>query len=76
VNRTVLLHGGSDRRRSPGRAFTLVELLVVIAIIAVLGALLLPTLGRAKASAQTAGCKSNLHQMAVALACYLGDYQK
>ena len=64
---------GTHGRRG---GFTLIELLVVIAIIAILAALLLSTLERAKAAAQTAGCRSNLHQMAIALACYIGDYQK
>ena len=52
-------------RTSRGCAFTLVELLIVIAIIALLAALLLPTLARGKAAAKSAACKSNLRQLGV-----------
>jgi len=54
-------------------AFTLVELLVVIAIIALLAALLLPTLGRAKEEARATVCLGNLHQVGLALQIYVQE---
>src|SRR6266542_3121820 len=55
------------------KALTLIELLVVIAIIAVLAALLLASLARAKATAQSAACKSNLRQLGISLQMYVSE---
>lgn len=61
------------RRRPVPSAFTLIELLMVIAIIAILVALLMPTLGKSKASGLNAACVNHLRQLGIATRLYADD---
>ncbi len=66
------MHARSFRRTRPARpGFTLIEVLVVVAIIAVLAAILLPSLNKAREQASGAVCRTNMHQIMLAMHTYV-----
>lgn len=63
------------RRPRAARGFTLIEVLVVVAIIALLVAILLPSLAKARHQSRQTACSANTRQMAIALTMYTGDHK-
>jgi prepilin-type N-terminal cleavage/methylation domain-containing protein/prepilin-type processing-associated H-X9-DG protein len=74
MHRTKPKIPGTRSVPAPARGFTLIELLVVIAIIAILAAMLMPALAKARLQGKSAACRSNQRQLAVASTTYTLDF--
>ena len=70
-----MLHFASGRWKTERKSFTLIELLVVISIIAVLAAMLLPALGKARDKARSSQCINNLRQIGIGMVNYANMYK-
>lgn len=75
IRKCISVSASQESPAPTSAGFTLIELLVVFAIIAILAALLLPTLSRAKVAGRSATCRSNLHQIGLALQMYVDDHR-
>jgi len=72
--RDIITQSAGPAKKNSKAAFTLIELLVVISVIALLLAILMPSLAKSKELTRRVVCASHLHQFVLAMTCYANDY--